>query len=788
VAADAIELGAFDVTMLAGIGTCVLTASQPGNANYNAAPSVIRNVAAVKAAQAISFESLADKTFGDADFGVSASASSGLAIDFGASGDCSVSGATVHIVSAGACTITASQGGSGNYEPAPDVARSFSIAKAPSTVSLSCSVGPFTYTGSPHTPCSANVTGVGGLSQTVAVEYTDNVNAGTATATATYDGDANHAGDSSSATFTIDKAASSVSLDCPTSRTYTGTAIEPCSARVTGAGGLDESLSVAYGNNVDAGTASASAAYDGDANHEGSSGSGTFTIEKAPSSVDVDCPDSRTYTGSAIEPCSAKGTGAGGLDVTLSLAYTDNVNAGTATASASYGGDANHDGSSGSDTFTIEKAPSTVTVDCPSSRTYTGDAIEPCTARVSGAAGLDQGLDVAYSDNVNAGTATASAAYDGDANHEAGSGSSSFTIEKASSSVSVDCPDSMTYTGSAIEPCTARASGAGGLDAALGITYSANENAGTATASATYAGDTNHTGDSGSGTFEIQKAPATVTVTCGAGPFTYNASPQTPCSAKATGAGGLNETLLVSYADNVNAGTATASATYAGDGNHQGDSSSETFAIGKATPTVSVSWSTWTYDGAAHPATGSVTGVGGAALGTPAFTYYSGPNASGAALPGAPSGVGTYTVLAGYAGAANYTPATKTKTVSGLYRWDGFLQPINDTAHQGGFESYFKLGSTVPTKFQLKKADGTAVQAGTLPVFSRSTTPMSCDTQLAPEVLATDSGFTGSTFRWDTGAQQYIYNWSTKGLLKGEYRVYVTLDDGSKQYVDICLQ
>jgi hypothetical protein len=63
---------------------------------------------------------------------------------------------------------------------------------------------------------------------------------------------------------------------------------------------------------------------------------------------------------------------------------------------------------------------------------------------------------------------------------------------------------------------------------------------------------------------------------------------------------------------------------------------------------------------------------------------------------------------------------------------------------------------------------------------------VSCDTQIAPEAHGTDAGFTGSTFRWDSG--QYIYNWSTKGLKAGEYRIYATLDDGSKQYVDICLQ
>ena len=786
---NALQVGVFDVQMLAGTGSCVLNASQPGNGNYNAATDVSRNVAAAKANQSITFDALAGKMFGDADFAVSAFSSSGLGVDFAAAGDCSISGSTVHISGAGSCAITASQSGNGNYNAATDVARSFTIAKAPSSVSVRCDAGPFTYTGSAMTPCSAKVTGIGGLDQPLPVTYSDNVNAGVATAFASYAGDANHLGDTGSATFTIDKAPSNTTVTCPTSRTYTGSAIEPCSAAATGAGALDTPLTVSYAANVETGTATASASFAGDDNHTGSAASATFTIEKAPSTVTVTCPASRTYTGDPLEPCTANATGAGALDVALTVTYTGNLNAGTANASATYAGDANHTGNSASSTFAIERAPSDVSVSCTAGPfVYTGSAHTPCSARVTGAGGLDLTLTVAYANNVDAGTATASAGYDGDANHTGDSASQTFTIQKAASAVGVSCPDSRTYSGSAIEPCTARATGAGGLDTAVSVSYSDNVNAGTAAASATYAGDSNHLGSSGSATFTIAKAVSTVTVTCATGPFTYNGAPQTPCSAKATGAGGLDTPLTVSYSDNVDAGTATASAAYAGDANHLGDSSSQTFTIGKATPTVSVTWSGWTYDGAAHPATGSVTGVGGASLGSPTFTYYSGGSASGTPLAGAPSGVGPFTVVASFAGNANYLPASKTKTVSVLYRWDGFLQPINDTAHQGLFESSFKLGSTIPAKFQLKKADGGIVQAGVLPVFSRSTTPVACDTQIAPEGLDTDSAFSGSTFRWDATAQQYIYNWSTKGLRAGEYRIYAALDDGSRQYVDICLQ
>ena len=140
----------------------------------------------------------------------------------------------------------------------------------------------------------------------------------------------------------------------------------------------------------------------------------------------------------------------------------DNTDAGTATASASYAGDANHKSSSDSKTFAIEKAASTTAVTCPVSVTYNGSAQEPCSANVTGAGGLDQSLPVAYSDNTNAGTATASASFGGDANHKSSSDSETFTIDKADSTTAVTCPVSVTYNGSAQEPCSANVTGAGG--------------------------------------------------------------------------------------------------------------------------------------------------------------------------------------------------------------------------------------------------------------------------------------------------------------------------------------
>jgi Regulator of chromosome condensation (RCC1) repeat len=119
---------------LTGAGSCTVIASQPGDGNYNAAPEVARTFSIAKAGQSITFGPLANKTHGDADFTVAATASSALTVSFAASGNCTVTGATVHLTGPGSCTVTASQAGDLNYAAAPDASRTFSIAPIPCRV------------------------------------------------------------------------------------------------------------------------------------------------------------------------------------------------------------------------------------------------------------------------------------------------------------------------------------------------------------------------------------------------------------------------------------------------------------------------------------------------------------------------------------------------------------------------------------------------------------------------------------------------------------------------------
>ncbi|MEO7839411.1 MAG: PxKF domain-containing protein [Anaerolineales bacterium] len=664
--------GSATITMNNGTGTCTVNYNQAGNASFLAAPQVTQTTNAQKANQTITFGTLSDKTFGDADFNVSATASSGLAVSFSSqtASTCTVSGNTVHIVAAGTCTIRASQAGNSNYNAAPNVDQSFSIGKATPTITWA-NPADITYgTALSGTQLSATASAAGTFAYTpVSGTVLNAGNGQTLSVLFTPTDTANYNTASKNVTINVLKAPSSTAVTCPASVTYNGSAQTPCSAKVTGAGGLNQSLTVTYSNNINAGTATASASFVGDANHNGSNDSKTFAINSASSTTFVTCPASVTFDGSAQTPCSATVTGVGGLNQSLSVGYSDNTDAGTATASASFAGDANHTGSSDTQDFTIDQASSTTVVTCPESVTYNGSAQTPCSANVTGAGGLDESVTVDYTNNMNAGTASASATYDGDANHSGSSDSKDFTIDQASSTTMVSCPTSVTYTGSAQTPCSANVTGAGGLNESVSVDYTDNMDAGTVTASATYAGDANHTGSSDSKDFTIDQASSTTVVTVSNAIF--DGSPHGG-SASVTGVGGLNQSLTITYEGRdgtvygpsstapTNAGDYTASANFAGGANHTDSSDSEDFSITQADSATTVLVSNTTYNGFSQGGTASVSGAGG--LNEDLTVSYEGRNGTVYGPSSiAPTNAGDYTASANFDGDANHTGSSDSK-------------------------------------------------------------------------------------------------------------------------------
>ncbi|MFI5380620.1 MAG: beta strand repeat-containing protein, partial [Tepidisphaerales bacterium] len=114
----------------------------------------------------------------------------------------------------------------------------------------------------------------------------------------------------------------------------------------------------------------------------------------------------------------------------------------------------------------------------------------------------------------------------------------------------------------------------------------------------------------------VDKATSSVTVT-GAS-FTYDGTTHTGGSAVVSGAGVIDANAAVfSYSgDQVNAGSYTVTATYAGDANHTGSVGNAPVTITPATATVTVTGFSGVYDAAPHGVvSSSATGVGGSLAG-----------------------------------------------------------------------------------------------------------------------------------------------------------------------------
>ncbi len=160
------------------------------------------------------------------------------------------------------------------------------------------------------------------------------------------------------------KATPTVNISCPTSVVYNGADQTPCTASVTDSihGALSlGAVPVVYGPTTpprNAGTYTADASYAEAALYFGATAAQkSFEITKAAPTVVVSCPASVPHTGSAIEPCTATVTGPGALTEPVAVTYADNVVPGTATATASYPGAANHLAGTGSATFVINPPP-----------------------------------------------------------------------------------------------------------------------------------------------------------------------------------------------------------------------------------------------------------------------------------------------------------------------------------------------------------------------------------------------------------------------------------------------
>lgn len=128
-----------NVVTIHSVGTVTITASQAGNTNYATATNVDQTLdiqANGLSDQTITFNALANATYGDAPITLTATASSSLPVTYTSSNTAvaTVSGNTVTILTNGVTTITASQAGDASYNPAPNVQQTLTVNQKALTV------------------------------------------------------------------------------------------------------------------------------------------------------------------------------------------------------------------------------------------------------------------------------------------------------------------------------------------------------------------------------------------------------------------------------------------------------------------------------------------------------------------------------------------------------------------------------------------------------------------------------------------------------------------------------
>ena len=149
-----------DLVELIDQGTCTVIASQAGDEEYDPAPDVQASVLA-KLAQTIDFSLPASGLVG-ASVPLSGTATSGLDVAYASTtpGICAVDGATLDLLTAGTCDVTASQPGDDAWTPAEDVAASMLVELPPYTSPDGAKLGRYAFNGYVKTLAIDQETGV----------------------------------------------------------------------------------------------------------------------------------------------------------------------------------------------------------------------------------------------------------------------------------------------------------------------------------------------------------------------------------------------------------------------------------------------------------------------------------------------------------------------------------------------------------------------------------------------------------------------------------------------------
>ncbi len=479
-----------------------------------------------------------------------------------------------------------------------------------STGSLTIDPTSYVYNGSEREPdVTLTLNGSTINASNYSLEYTNNINAGTATVTLT--GLKTYTG-TKTGTFTITKAdiTPTVSLE---GWTFGDTAKTPVVSGNTGNGGVVYTYkaagSVEYSAIVPsvAGTHTVKATIAATANYNGAEATNTFTIAKADITPSVNL-DGWTFGETAKTPVVTGNTGNGEVTITYKAAGASNFTAtvpsvaGTHTVKATIAATANYNGAEATNTFTIAKADITPSVNLdgwtfgetaktPVVTGNTGNGEVTYSYKAAGATDFTSAVPTVAGTHIVKATIAATANYNG------GEATNSFTITKATITPSVtlegwtygESPKTPVVTGNTDNgQVTYSYKAAGATDFSTDVPTAA----GTHTVKATIAATANYNGAEATNTFTITKAAITPSVSLEG--WTYGDAPKTPVVTGNIDNGEVTITYKAAGATDFTtdvptaAGTHTIKAVITATANYQGAEVTNTFTISKATPVIAV--------------------------------------------------------------------------------------------------------------------------------------------------------------------------------------------------------
>ena len=514
------------VVITSGTGTCTLTATQAGDANYNPATPVVRTVTAQKAAQTITFPQPASPATYQSTFTVNPTSDSTLPVTVTPTGVCTMVGSTVTMTSGtGTCTLTASQAGDINYNPATNVVRTVTAQKADQTITFPQPSSPAAY----HSTFTVNPTSDSGLTVTVTPSgacsmvgstVTMTSGTGTCTLTAAQAGNVNfNAATPVVRTVTAQKADQTIIFPAPASpATYHSTfTVSPTSSSTLTVTVTPTGVCTMVGSTVTmnsgTGTCTLTASQAGDSNYNPAPNVvRTVTAQKANQTITFSQPSSpaayhSTFT---VNPTSDSGLAVTvtptGVCTMVGNTVTMTSSTGTCTLTATQEGDANYNAATPVvRTVTAQKANQTITFPQPTSPAayHSTFTVAPTSSSTLTVTVTPTGVCTMVGNTVtmtsSTGTCTLTATQEGDANYNAAAPVvRTVTAQKANQTITFPQPTSPAAYLSTFTVNPTSDSGLpvtvtpGGVCTILGDTVSMTSGTGICTLTATQDGDANY--------------------------------------------------------------------------------------------------------------------------------------------------------------------------------------------------------------------------------------------------------------------------------------------------------